>query len=121
MAVVPVPGHAEAIKIAEEIERLEAVLKAKKEQLKLFVKQVSPIEAGDKVWDFYPSVSWEFTPEKLKEMAKDIAIEGENPWEYLTIPASSLKKLGWGEDVLSHYGKKKETLRFESRSRKQRG
>lgn len=117
MNTVQVPDHAEAIEIAEEIERLEAVLKAKKEQLKAFVNQFGPLEVGGKVWDYYPSISWEFTPEKIKEMAREIAIEGDNPWKYLDISASSLKKLGWGEDALSRYGKKKEILRFGSRKK----
>lgn len=107
----------DAVKTANEIERLEAVLKSMKEKLKAFVDKNGALETKDKVWDYVVSVSWEFQPEQLKEMAQDIVLDGRNPWELLDITSTNLKKLGWSDDVLEQYGKKKETKRFVSRKK----
>lgn len=106
-----------AVEMANEIERLEAVLKLMKAELKKFVDDYGAIETDSKVWDYYPSVSWNFDEKGLKEMAQNIALEGLNPWELLTLSSTSLKKLGWNDDVLSQFGRKKETKRFSSRAK----
>lgn len=103
------------IEKALEVERLEAAIKLMKADLKEWVEANGPLTAGDKVWDFNISVSWEFSPEKLKELSQLIVIDAKNPWDYLTLPAASLKKLNWDENVLSQYGVKKETKKFSSR------
>lgn len=105
----------EAVKLANEIERAEAAVKQMKEQLKAFVKENGDVETIDKVWGFSSSVSWKFEGDALKQLSQDIVLEGHNPWDMLTLPKDSLNKLGWGEDVLSQYGTKKETNRFSSR------
>lgn len=107
----------EAIELAGEIERAEAALKQMKDQLKAFVDENGSVETSDKVWDYNVSVSWKFDGESLKRMSQDMALDGLNPWEMLSLPSSSLKKLGWSEDVLSQYGTKKETRRFASRKK----
>lgn len=107
----------QAVKLANEIERAEAALKSMKDALKSFVDKYGPVETTDKVWGYYSSVSWNFEPEKLKDMAQAIVLEGLNPWEMLTFPATSIKKLGWEDSVLAQYGTKKETRRFTSRKR----
>ena len=106
-----------AVQLANEIQRLEAVLKSMKAQLKAFVDQHGSVETHDTVWGYVTSVSWDFEPEQLKELAQMIAVEGENPWEYLSLSATSIKKLGWEESVLSRYGTKRETKRFVSRKK----
>jgi hypothetical protein len=105
----------EAVKLALEIERVEAALKLMKNRLKEFVDANGPLQAGDKTWDYYPSVTCEFEPEKKKELAVAIAAEGKNPWEYLTFPASAIKSLGWSEESLLAYGDPKINRRFDSR------
>lgn len=106
----------EAIQIALEIEHLEAVLKTKKQQLKEFVDQNGgSFTAGDKIWGYSESVSWQFRGTALKELATVIALEGENPWEILSLSSTAIKKLGWDEDFLSQYGEKKVTKRFGSK------
>ena len=105
----------EAVKLALEIERAEAALRQMKNRLKEYVDANGPLQAGDKVWDYYPTVTWEFEPEKKKELAVAIAAEGKNPWEYLTFSASAIKSLGWTEASLLAYGDQKITRRFDSR------
>jgi len=105
----------EAVRLALEIERYEAALKQMKDRLKEYVAANGRLVAGDKVWDFYPVDSWKFEPDKLKELAMGIAMDGKDPWEYLSLSASALKSLGMTEAELSQYGSKKVTNRFDSR------
>ncbi|MCF6094539.1 hypothetical protein L1765_11250 [Microaerobacter geothermalis] len=107
----------EAIQLANEAERLEAVLKSIKDKLKSYVDNHGPIMTADKVWDYTVSTSWRFESSSLKEMAQDMVLDGINPWEILTVTSANLKKIGWGEEILSKYGQKKETRRFDSRKR----
>ncbi|MDQ0341040.1 hypothetical protein J2S00_003884 [Caldalkalibacillus uzonensis] len=106
-----------AVQLANEIERLEAVLKSMKAQLKAYVDTHGPVETLDTVWDYTISVSWSFEPDSLKDLAQIIAVEGENPWRHLSLSATSIKKLGWDENILTRYGKKRETKRFVSRKK----
>lgn len=105
----------DAIDLANEIERTEAAVRQMKQQLRAFSKNNGPIETDDLVWDLYPSVVWRFSPDSLKAMSEFIAIEGENPWNYLTIPAGNLRKLGWSEETLSEFGKSSIRKSFRSK------
>ena len=110
----------EAVKVAQEIERLEAVVKAKKELLKKFVEETGqPVETVDQVWWWVESESWKFTPEKLKEFCQELAIEGVNPWELLAITTTNLKKTGWSDEALSRFGEKRVTKSFRAVKRKE--
>lgn len=100
---------------ALEIERLEAAVKQMKNEIREWVENNGPLIAGDRQWLISESVSWDFTPEKLKELAKAIAIEGKNPWDYLSIQARGLNSLNWNEEFISKHGSKKITKRFSSR------
>jgi hypothetical protein len=102
----------EAVKIALEIERYEAALKQMKDRLKEYVNANGSLTAGDKVWDFFPTETWEFEAAKLKELAVGIAMDGKDPWEYLSISAAALKALGMTEAELNQYGIKKVSRRF---------
>lgn len=104
----------QAVALAQEIERAEAAVKAMKAQLKEYVAANGPVETDDKVWEITPVVSWSFNGESLKELAQQMVLEGINPWELLSLPATSLSKLGWSEDILAKFGQKKETKRFSS-------
>ncbi|MDQ0341196.1 phage shock protein A [Caldalkalibacillus uzonensis] len=89
-----VDSSEKAVQLANEIDRLEAVLKTMKAQLKAFVDEHGPVKTQDKVWDYTTSVSWEFEADSLRELCQHIALEGENPWTFLTLPADSIKMLG---------------------------
>ncbi|QKY69349.1 hypothetical protein [Lentibacillus sp. CBA3610] len=108
-------SHEEAVQLANEINRLEAALKQMKDDLKTYVKTHGRVDTGDEVWDFYQSVSWKFDRNHLKELAGEMAMEGIDPWEMLTISKATLNKLGWEEQRLSQLGTKKVTQRFTSR------
>lgn len=99
-----IPTREQAEKTALEVERIEAVLSQMKAELRAYVEVNGPLTAGDKQWDNFPSYSWSFSPEKLKELAANIKIEGKNPWVYLNLSSDSIKKLGWKEETLSQYG-----------------
>lgn len=107
--------HQEMIQLALETERTEAALKQMKERLKEYVDKNGTLYAGDKIWCYSPSVSWDFEPLRLKELAMSIAVEGKDPWQFLSLPAGSLTKLGWDETALALHGTKKETKRFGSK------
>lgn len=104
----------EAIDLANEIVRLEAVVKEMKNRLKEFVEANGPIETSDQIWRFNESVSWKFKGETVKELMTMMALEGINPWEMIQLPKKSLDKLGWGDDFLKKYGEKKVVKRFSA-------
>lgn len=98
----------EAVKVAQELERAKAVVKQLTEQLKSYVNDNGQLDAGDGIWGFFPGTpSWKIDPGKLKEMTVLMAMEGHNPWELLTLPAPSLKKLNWSDNALTQFGEKK--------------
>lgn len=107
----------EAIKLANEVERIEAVLKVMKDQMKAYVQKNGPIETDSVIWDFNESVSYSFNPEQMKNIAENIVLEGENPWALLSISSSNLKKLGWSDSFINQLGQKKTTKRFISRKK----
>lgn len=108
----------EAIKLANEINRLEAALKQMKNELKKYVQEHGAVDTGEEIWDFYESVSWKFDKDGLKEVARNIALEGMDPWELMNVTKTNLNKLGWDDDFLSKLGKKRVTKRFTSRKNK---
>lgn len=108
----------EAVELAKEIERTESALKLMKAELKKYVEENGEVNTGDKIWGFSESVSWKFSPEGLKKVFENIFLDGKDPWKYLNISASNLKKLGWSEEVLSRYGEKRVSTPFKSRKAK---
>ncbi|MDP4087446.1 MAG: hypothetical protein Q8934_23050 [Bacillota bacterium] len=107
----------DAVELANKISFIEAGLKGLKDKLKLYVELNGPVEAGDLVWDKHPSYSWKFTPTNKKELSTMIAIEGLNPWEYLSFSAADLKKLGWSDNVLAQYAENKVSHSFRSKKK----
>lgn len=107
--------HQEMIQLALETERTESALKQMKERLKAYVDKNGLLYAGDKVWCYTHSVGWEFEPLKLKNLAMSIAVEGKDPWQYLSLPAGSISKLGWDDSALALHGTRKESKRFCSK------
>ncbi|KAA9019000.1 hypothetical protein [Niallia endozanthoxylica] len=109
--------QAEAVAMANEIVRLEAVVKELKNQLKAYVETNGSVETNDQIWDFNESVSWNFPGDKLKEIMTMIALDGYNPWELISLSKRSLDKLGWNDDILKQYGEKKVIKRFASKKK----
>lgn len=98
----------DAIALAQQIERYEQALKLLKDKLKAYVELNGPVTANGKVWDYFGSTSWNFSPENLKALCGMMAIDGINPFELLSLSAAALKKTGFSEEMLSHYGTRKE-------------
>ncbi|WP_040980581.1 MULTISPECIES: hypothetical protein [Oceanobacillus] len=107
--------HEEAVNLANEINLTESALKQMKEKLKEYVKNNGAIDTGQEIWDFYESVSWEFDRNGLKEVARNMVIDGIDPWEQMTVSKKKLDNLGWDEKFLEKMGQKKITKRFASR------
>jgi hypothetical protein len=107
----------EAVAMANEIVRIEAVAKELKNQLKDYVEKYGPVETNDQIWCFNESVSWNFPGDKLKEIMTMIALDGFNPWELVNLSKRSLDKLGWSDDILKQYGERKVTKRFASKKK----
>lgn len=103
--------------LAEKIAFIEAGVKKMKEHLKMYVELNGPVEIGEVVWDKHPSQSWKWTVEAKRSFAEMIAIEGMNPWDYLSFSAGDLKKLGWNEEVLSQYAERKISHTFKSKKK----
>jgi hypothetical protein len=98
----------DAIAIAQSIERGEQAIKLMKDKLKAYVELNGPVKANGKVWDYFQSSSWEFEAQQLKVLAGMMAVDGLNPYEYLSLSSSALKKLRYSDETLSHYGKIKQ-------------
>lgn len=103
----------EAVAVAEELNRMEAVVNQLKTNLKAYVDKNGEVQAGNTVWKYSESVSWKIKPKKFPEVMKSIILQLEvDPWEMVSLPKTALNKLGWDEDVLMKYATKKITNRF---------
>ncbi|QDX90920.1 hypothetical protein EEL30_00080 (plasmid) [Brevibacillus laterosporus] len=97
---------------------MEAALKQAKNRLKTIVETYGEVSTDTSIWGFSSSQSWKFAPDKLKAFATDILIEtGQNPWDFLSITSTDLKKLQYTDEKLAEYGTKKVTKSFKSRSK----
>lgn len=107
----------EAVEIANEIKRLEAVVSTMKKHLRTYVEANGKVETADTVWYMNTSVSWKFNPEQLRNVASVMALEGIKPWDYLNITPANLKKLDWDEKTLNKMGTRKESTGLKSKKR----
>lgn len=107
----------QAIQVANELERLETVVEHYKTQLKKFVEANGPVETATKVYYIQETLTYKFTSENLKKVAEALVLEGKNPWDYLSITASNLKKAGWNENIIQQYGNKNIYKSFKSKKR----
>lgn len=103
--------------LAEKIAYIEAGVKKMKDHLKMYVELNGPVEVGEIVWDKHPSQTWKWTPEAKRSFAEMLAIEGMNPWEYLSFSSTDLKKIGWSEQVIAQYATSKTNYSFKSKKR----
>jgi hypothetical protein len=95
----------QAQQLAAEILHLEAILKAKKEELKRYVEQNGKVVVEDTQFDFIPSYSWQGNWETL---ARHIREKGLNPFDFFKLGSTEatklMKKTGWDEEQLKEYG-----------------
>jgi len=104
--------YQDAETLGKEIIRLESALEALKALLKEWVIANGPVQVDSEEFKLCPSISWYFTPDKLRELCQALGEDGINPWDVLSIGSSKLKKLNWSEERLAEYGKRKETTSF---------
>lgn len=97
----------EAVQVANEIERLESAVKLLKDELRTYVREHGEVDTGEKVWKFQQVESWNIPPGNLKEIARLIALDGRNPWEYLNITPAKLRSLDWSDETLAGFGEKR--------------
>lgn len=109
---IRIDDKADAKRVAAEVIRLESALDDMKSKLKEWAKDNGGIAVGDSTFDFIPSVSWNIGAEKLYELCAELHDAGIDVFEYLTLTASNLKKMGIDESKLVTYGKKKVTKTF---------
>jgi len=109
---IEINSEDDAISVAKEVERLEAVLKEHKNVLKQYVDENGPLATDEKVWDYHPTESWNF--HNMKGLAEMIALEGYNPWEMFSLSKKELKKLGFEESFLQKYGEKVTNTQFRA-------
>ncbi len=109
---VKVEDRVDAERVAAEVIRLEAALSDMKDNLKVWAKDNGAIAVGDSIFDFVPSISWNIGAEKLYDLCSELHDAGIDVFEYLTLTASNLKKMGIDEERLATYGKKKISKTF---------
>jgi hypothetical protein len=100
----------EAVNIAAEVLRLKAAYNKLQDALIDYCKRTGKaVEVAGMQYGSSPSISWSFTAEQKKEIAKAIAEEGINPWSIFTLSSTQLKnkqleELGWNETTYKKFG-----------------
>jgi CRISPR/Cas system-associated exonuclease Cas4 (RecB family) len=112
LETLDIADSADAKKLAVEVIRLESALSDMKGNLKDWVKSNGDIAVGDAAFSFVPSVSWNIGAEKLYELCSELHDAGVDVFQYLTLTAANLKKIGVTDDKLAVYGKQKTTKTF---------
>ncbi|MGB9805131.1 MAG: RecB family exonuclease [Desulfofundulus sp.] len=113
----PVPGevrtYQEAESLGAEILRLDTALGQMKDILKAYVSACGPVVVGSRQFALVPSVYWKWDARSLEAAFERIRQEGRDPFDFLSLGATQVKKLGWGEDVLQELGAvKRESVSF---------
>ena len=108
-----IKNDGDARAVGAEVIRLEAALGMMKDQLKAWVKQNGDVIIDDSAFSYVPSCSWNIEPEMLYELCAQLHDEGVNVFEYLTLTAANLKKIGISEERVKLFGKKKVSKNFK--------
>lgn len=109
---VKIDDEVDAQRVAAEVIRLESATSEMKEYLKAWAKEHGAIAVGDSRFDFVSSVSWNIDAEKLYELCSELHDRGLDVFQYLTLTAANLKKMGVTDAQLQLYGKQKTTKTF---------
>ncbi|WP_418626676.1 PD-(D/E)XK nuclease family protein [Anaerosinus sp.] len=109
---VKIDDEVDAQRVAAEVIRLESATSEMKEHLKAWAKEHGAIAVGDSSFEFVPSISWNIDAEKLYELCSELHDRGLDVFQYLTLTAANLKKMGVTDAQLQLYGKQKTTKTF---------
>jgi hypothetical protein len=114
-----ITSHKEAVEVGAEFLRLKSAGDKLLEALKVYCKETGEtVIIKDQQYGASTSISWSFTPDQKKNIAKKLAENGVNPWEVLSLGATQLKDkklthLSWDESTYEQFGgKKKETIAY---------
>lgn len=99
----------DAVKLAREIEELEALLELKKEMLRNYIEEYREVQTEANVWKLTTVNNWEFDVKKVFDY---ITTLGKDPLQYLNCTLTNLKKLKLSEQELEKLGTKKITYRL---------
>lgn len=107
----------QAIRAANELERLQAMVDHLKEELKKFVETNGSFSTDTKTYYIQETVTYKFPQENIYKIAQALTIEGKNAWDYLSITGSTLQKAGWDETAILQFGDKRISKTFKSKKR----
>lgn len=107
----------QAIRAANELERLQVMVDHLKEELKKFVETNGSFSTDTKTYYIQETVTYKIPQESIYNVAEALASEGKNPWEYLSITGSTLQKAGWDETAILQFGNKRISKTFKSKKR----
>lgn len=108
--------HQDAVEIANEMNRLKAVIDRLKNNLEEYVKNYGAVESGDQVWDFHPKETWKVID--MDGLVTMIELDDKDPYDYLTISKPKLQKLKWDKSFLSQYVNMTVTTQFRALKKK---
>ncbi|ADQ06180.1 conserved hypothetical protein [Caldicellulosiruptor hydrothermalis 108] len=99
----------DAIKLAREIEELEALLELKKEMLRDYIEEYGEIQTEANLWKLTVVNNWDFDTRKVYDYIQSL---GKDPLQFLNCTLTNLKKLKIPEQELERLGTKKITYRL---------
>ena len=104
----------EALRVAQELFKLEAAISSLKENLKAWVKTHGPVRVDDKEYKFAPSKYWKWPAQSLHRAVEEMEKEGIDPFTVLSLTSTGLKKLKWDEEKIESLGANlRETQNFK--------
>lgn len=97
--------------------RLERALETVKERLKRHVQEYGPLQVNDQYWGDYSYSVWKFPD--VAAFMELLAEAGEDPWDYIEVNGSKLKKLLKGSlgERLKQIGEEKPRHYFTHRGK----
>lgn len=110
----------EAIELAKVIEVLDGFSSKAKDNMKKYLNNLphnTKVSGNKTTFELDRVVSWEFKAEKMQDFMDKLSEVGENPYSYLSVTASNLKKVAWlSESELNVYAYRKENTRFKAKA-----
>jgi len=99
----------DAVRLAKEIEELEATLELKKEMLRNYIEEFGDVATDTATWKLTTVNNWDFDVRKVFEYIQDL---GKDPLQYLNCTLTNIKRLKLPEQELEKLGTKKITYRL---------
>lgn len=94
----------QALEVAREIFRLDQKSEILKARLRGYVKMQGPVTVGRRRFDLVPSKYWSFGGNALEKAFKKMKATGIDPFGVMSLTATGLKKVGWGESEIKELG-----------------